>query len=60
MDLRNFKKQMKSEQSCDKIDSSKFSSDELSNLAMSQLSSLPINPFSQLNSVNVQQLLGKC
>lgn len=63
MDLRNFKKtnqQCKSDQNCDsKSDLTKFklNSEELSSLAMSHLSSLPMNPFAQLGSVS--QLLGK-
>lgn len=54
MDLRNLKKslQAKSDQKCD-------SNSDLTSLAMSHLNSLPMNPFSQLNSVNMSQLLGK-
>ena len=54
MDLRNLKKnlQAKSVQRSD-------SKSDLSSLAMSHLNSLPMNPFSQLNSVNMSQLLGK-
>lgn len=54
MDLRNLKKNQKSDQS---TDLNKLNLEELSNLNMSN--SLPINPFSQINPLNFQQLLGK-
>ena len=61
MDLRNFKKNQDSSLDQNEIKNDlnkfKFNSDDLSSLAMSHLNS--INQFSQLNSVNVSQLLGK-
>lgn len=58
MDLRNLKKNLhdKSDQA---ISDHKSEFNNLSNLTMSHLSSLPNNPFSQLSAVNVSQLLGK-
>lgn len=53
MDLRNLKKSLQAKSAQSDLQS------DLSSLAMSHLNSLPMNPFSQLNSVNMSQLLGK-